>query len=96
MQCDVDQGVTSLHPAAIEEMGQQLIQVAGRAGRSDGNATVLVQSRYAQDKNLLQLKRGNYLILQNLLMEQRKALNQPPYSFEAIIKASLTKSANQY
>ena len=37
---DVDQGITSLNSSAVEEMGQQLIQVAGRAGRSDGNATV--------------------------------------------------------
>ena len=30
---DVDQGITSLNSSAVEEMGQQLIQVAGRAGR---------------------------------------------------------------
>ncbi|MDC0923090.1 50S ribosomal protein L31 [Gammaproteobacteria bacterium] len=89
---DVDQGVTSLHPAAIEEMGQQLIQVAGRAGRSDGNALVLVQSRYAQDKNLLQLKKGNYLNFAKSILAERKALNQPPYSFEAIIKAASPKT----
>ena len=53
---DVDQGVTSLHPAAIEEMGQQLIQVAGRAGRSDGNALVLVQSRYAKIRTYYNLR----------------------------------------
>ncbi|MDC1525148.1 primosomal protein N' [Gammaproteobacteria bacterium] len=85
---DVDQGVTSLHPGAIEEMGQQLIQVAGRAGRADGNALVLVQSRYSEDKNLLQLKQGNYLNFAHSIMIERKALNQPPYAFEAIIKAS--------
>jgi len=89
---DVDQGVTSLHPAAIEEMGQQLIQVAGRAGRSDGNALVLVQSRYAQDKNLLQLKKGNYINFAKSILAERKALNQPPYSFEAIIKAASPKT----
>ena len=89
---DVDQGVTSLHPGAIEEMGQQLIQVAGRAGRSDGNALVLVQSRYAEDKNLLQLKQGNYWNFAHSIMIERKALNQPPYAFEAIIKASSPKA----
>ena len=89
---DVDQGVTSIHPAAIEEMGQQLIQVAGRAGRLDGNALVLVQSRYAQDKNLLQLKKGNYLNFANSILAERRELNQPPYSFEAIIKAASPKT----
>ena len=85
---DVDQGITSLNSSAVEEMGQQLIQVAGRAGRSDGNATVLVQSRYVNDENLLQLKSGNYLNFAKSLMEQRQATNQPPYTFEATIKAS--------
>ena len=89
---DVDQGITSLNSSAVEEMGQQLIQVAGRAGRSDGNATVLVQSKYVNDQNLLQLKSGNYLNFAKSLMEQRQATNQPPYTFEATIKASSPKA----
>jgi primosomal protein N' (replication factor Y) len=89
---DVDQGITSLNSSAVEEMGQQLIQVAGRAGRSDGNATVLVQSRYVNDQNLLQLKSGNYLNFAKSLMEKRQATNQPPYTFEATIKASSPKA----
>ena len=89
---DVDQGITSLNSSAVEEMGQQLIQVAGRAGRSDGNATVLVQSRYVNDENLLQLKSGNYLNFAKSLMEQRQVTNQPPYTFEATIKASSPKA----
>ena len=89
---DVDQGITSLNSSAVEEMGQQLIQVAGRAGRSDGNATVLVQSRYVNDQNLLQLKSGNYLNFAKSLMEQRQATDQPPYTFEATIKASSPKA----
>ena len=89
---DVDQGITSLNSSAVEEMGQQLIQVAGRAGRSDGNATVLVQSRYVSDQNLLQLKSGNYINFAKSLMEQRQATNQPPYSFEAVIRASSPKA----
>ena len=84
---DVDQGITSLNSSALEEMGQQLIQVAGRAGRLDGNATVLVQSRYTNDQNLLQLRSGNYLNFTKSLMKQRQLMNQPPYSFEATIKA---------
>ena len=89
---DVDQGITSLNTSAIEEMGQQLNQVAGRAGRLDGNSTVLVQSRYVHDQNLLQLKSGNYLNFASSLMLQRQAMNQPPYSFEATIKASSPKA----
>jgi len=89
---DVDQGITSLNSYAVEEMGQQLIQVAGRAGRLDGNATVLVQSRYVNDQNLLQLRSGNYLKFSKSLMEQRQTTNQPPYSFEATIKASSPKA----
>jgi primosomal protein N' (replication factor Y) len=89
---NVDHGITSLNSSVVEEMGQQLIQVAGRAGRLDGNATVLVQSRYANDRNLLQLKSGSYFNFAKSLMEQRKAMNQPPYSFEATIKASSPKA----
>ena len=95
---DVDQGVTSINPSAIEEMGQQLIQVTGRAGRVDGNSLVLVQSRYSKDRNLLQLKSGNYLNFANSLMAERKLINQPPYTFEASIKASSpnTKTNNEF
>jgi len=89
---DVDQGITSLNSSSVEEMGQQLIQVAGRAGRSDGNATVLVQSRYVNDQNLLQLKSGNYLNFAKSLMKQRQLTNQPPYTFEASITASSPKA----
>jgi len=89
---NVDQGITSLNSSAVEEMGQQLIQVAGRAGRLDGNSTVLVQSRYVNDQNLLQLKSGNYLNFASSLMQQRQITNQPPYSFEATIKASSPKA----
>lgn len=95
---DVDQGVTSINPSAIEEMGQQLIQVTGRAGRVDGNSLVLVQSRYSKDRNLLQLKSGNYLNFAHSLMAERKLINQPPYTFEASIKASSpnTKTNNEF
>jgi primosomal protein N' (replication factor Y) len=51
-----------------------------------------VQSRYAQDKNLLQLKKGNYINFAKSILAERKALNQPPYSFEAIIKAASPKT----
>lgn len=91
---DVDQGITSLNACAVEEMGQQLIQVAGRAGRSDGQANVIVQSRYFNDQNLLQLKTGNYLNFANSLMKERKAMNQPPFYFEATINASSSNAQN--
>jgi primosomal protein N' (replication factor Y) len=51
-----------------------------------------VQSRYAEDKNLLQLKQGNYWNFAHSIMIERKALNQTPYAFEAIIKASSPKA----
>jgi primosomal protein N' len=44
------------------------------------------------DQNLLQLKSGNYLNFAKSLMEQRQATNQPPYTFEATIKASSPKA----
>jgi len=89
---DVDQGVTSLNAAATEDMGQQLIQVAGRAGRLHGKSLVLVQTRYSEDKNLQQLKNGDYLSFAASLMSSRKMLNQPPYSFEAVLRASSPKA----
>tara|TARA_B100000287_G_scaffold224723_1_gene212093 strand:+ start:1521 stop:3497 length:1977 start_codon:yes stop_codon:yes gene_type:complete len=89
---DVDQGITSLSSFAVEEMGQKLIQLAGRAGRLDGSSRVLVQSRYFNDPNLLQLKSGNYLNFARSLMHERQKMNQPPYSFEATIKASSPKA----
>ena len=43
---NIDSGLTSINPSALEDLGQQLIQVSGRAGRLDTKAVVLVQTRY--------------------------------------------------
>ena len=56
-----DSGITSPDINSLEKISQLLIQVSGRVGRKENNGKVIIQTRYPEDKNLLELKSGDYL-----------------------------------
>ena len=43
---NIDHGLTSVSPFALEDMAHKLIQVSGRAGRESGRAKVILQTRF--------------------------------------------------
>lgn len=95
---DADTGLFSADFRAIEQMGQLLIQVAGRAGRAEKPGTVMVQTNHP-DHPLLQIliTQGYQAFAQTLLAEREQAL-LPPYSYFALLRAEAYKeeSANRF
>ena len=87
---NIDSGLTSINPSALEDLGQQLIQVSGRAGRLDTKAVVLVQTRYPDHPFLKKLKSGTYMPFAMDLLTERKKQSQPPYAYQALLKSSST------
>ncbi len=73
---------------AVEKIAQQLIQVSGRAGRSNNLAKVILQTRYPDDINLNKIKTGDYQLVAEQCLSNNKILNLPPYSFISILRVT--------
>lgn len=95
---DADSGLFSADFRAAEQMGQLLLQVAGRAGRAEKNGTVIIQTRHP-DHPLLQtlIHKGYSAFAQDLLNERELAV-LPPFSYFAIFRAEayMEQNANQF
>ena len=85
---NADGGLLSPEINAIEKISQQLIQVSGKAGRNNNLAKVIIQTRYPNDENLKQIKTGDYRLVSEQCLKTNKALNMPPYSTVAILRAT--------
>ena len=85
---NADGGLLSPEINAIEKISQQLIQVSGRAGRNNNLAKVIIQTRYPNDENLKQIKTGDYRLVSEQCLKTNEALNMPPYSTVAILRAT--------
>ena len=84
---DADGGLFSADYRAVEQMGQLLLQVAGRAGRADLAGTVLVQTRHPDHPMLQTLIHDGYPAFANLLLTERQTVALPPYTYFAAIRA---------
>ena len=85
---NADGGLLSPEINAIEKISQQLIQVSGSEGRNNNLAKVIIQTRYPNDENLKQIKTGDYRLVSEQCLKTNKALNMPPYSTVAILRAT--------
>ena len=85
---NADSGLLSPEMNGVEKIAQQLIQVSGRAGRNNNLAQVIIQTRYPNDKNLKQIKTGNYQLVAYQCLKTNKALGIPPYSNVSILRAT--------
>ena len=83
-----DSGITSPDINSLEKISQLLIQVSGRVGRKENNGKVIIQTRYPEDKNLLELKSGDYLNFALNNLKQKKELYHPPYSAIALLRTT--------
>ena len=93
---NADGGLLSPEINAIEKISQQLIQVSGRAGRNNNLAKVIIQTRYPNDENLKQIKTGDYRLVSEQCLKTNKALNMPPYSTVAILRAPSPSPESSY
>ena len=82
-----DQGLFGADFRASERLAQQIVQVAGRAGRGDRPGEVLIQSCYPQHPLLQCLITEGYEGFAVRALEERSAAAWPPYSHLALLRA---------
>ncbi|MCB1760805.1 MAG: primosomal protein N' [Gammaproteobacteria bacterium] len=84
---DLDQGLFGADYRSTERMAQLLVQVAGRAGRADKPGRVQVQTRHPDHPLLQTLLRAGYGEFARAGLLERRAVQLPPYSFQALLRA---------
>ncbi|HLR30622.1 MAG TPA: primosomal protein N' [Paenalcaligenes sp.] len=70
---------------APERLFAQLVQVAGRAGRHQKGAEVLVQTEYPDHPVYQALVAQDYERFANAELNERESLQLPPYSYQALL-----------
>lgn len=83
---DADHSLVSTDYRAIERFGQLITQVTGRAGREQKVGRALIQSHYPQHPQLIRLINWGYHRFAMDLLAQRKQLQLPPFSYQALIR----------
>jgi primosomal protein N' (replication factor Y) len=91
---DTDQGLLSGDFRGIERMGQQIVQVAGRAGRAEKRGIVIIQSYRADHPLLTQLVQEGYHQFAKNLLTERSISGMPPFSFMALVRAESKQPDN--
>lgn len=91
---DADSGLFSADFRAIEQMGQLLIQVAGRAGRAEKPGTVLIQTNHPNHALLQTLITQGYQSFAQTLLQEREQALLPPFSYFALLRAEAYKEDN--
>ncbi len=84
---NVDQGLYSLDFRAPERLFQQLVQVAGRAGRGQRAGHVLVQTLHPENPYFEPIVRHDYRGLAALALQERRQAHYPPFSHLALLRA---------
>ncbi len=84
---DADGGLFSADFRGPEKMGQQLIQVAGRAGRESKPGTVVIQTHQPDHPLLKLLIEQGYPTFARQLLAERQASGMPPFAHLALLRA---------
>lgn len=88
---DADNGLFSADFRAAENMGQLILQVAGRAGRAEKPGTVMLQTSHPEHALLQCLIYQGYAAFANAILSERAAGLLPPYSYFAVLRAESFK-----
>ena len=91
---DTDQGLLSGDFRGIERMGQQIIQVAGRAGRAEKPGTVIIQSYRPDHPLLTQLITEGYHNFAKNILSERASCRMPPFNHMALLRAESKRADN--
>lgn len=87
---DADQGLFGADFRAPERLAQQVIQVAGRAGRAERPGEVVIQTHHPEHPLLQQLLHGGYPAFARTALAEREAAGLPPMRAMALIRAEAT------
>jgi primosomal protein N' (replication factor Y) len=82
-----DQGLFGADFRASERLAQQIVQVAGRAGRGDRAGEVLIQTSHPEHPLLKCLITEGYEGFAAGALDERRAAGWPPYSHLALLRA---------
>ena len=85
-----DQGLYSVDFRGPETLFQQLLQVAGRAGRAELPGEVLVQTAHPDHPCIRMLAAHDYPAFAESELEQRQTVGYPPFAFFALFRAEST------
>lgn len=91
-----DQGLFGADFRASERLAQQIVQVAGRAGRGDRPGEVLIQTSYPEHPLLRCLITEGYEGFAALALEERRAAGWPPWSHLALLRADSPERAEAF
>ncbi len=83
----IDEGLFSADFRASEKLAQQLIQVAGRAGRAVDAGEVWLQTHHPGHPLLETLVNGGYHAFAHAELQQREAAGFPPFAHLALLRA---------
>ncbi|MCG6871170.1 MAG: primosomal protein N' [Gammaproteobacteria bacterium] len=84
---NADQGLFGSDFRAGEYVMQQVMQVAGRAGRGQRAGRVLVQTGFPDHPYLRALRQHGYRDFAVAALKEREALGLPPYGYLALMRA---------
>lgn len=84
---NADQGLFSLDFRAPEYLFQQIVQVAGRAGRGERPGKVLIQTRYPDHPCFRSICRHDYDGFADAALPERREAGYPPYAYVALVRA---------
>lgn len=84
---DADRGLFSNDFRGSERMSQLILQVSGRAGRSDNPGVVLIQSHYPEHPLLKILCRHDYASIAGFILGERENALLPPWTYQVLLRA---------
>lgn len=84
---NADSGLFGVDIRASEHLAQLIVQVAGRAGRSDKRGEVYIQTHHPEHPLLTQLITQGYPGFAATALEERKSARLPPYTYNALLRA---------
>ena len=93
---DIDQALFSIDYRAQERLAQQLLQVAGRAGRGVDAGQVILQTSQPQHPLLLNLLSNGYTETAKQLLNERRIWNYPPLGSQALIRVNAEDESNAF
>ena len=90
---NADGAVFSADFRAAEHMAQQLMQVAGRAGRAQLAGRVLIQTRFVEHPVYQAVATHNYAAFVRAALDERRLMHLPPFSYLALLRTESRDAA---